>query len=85
MCDLTINYLKFCLNSTDHYTKKAKLRDVEGKHFYSKICGLIVLVLIMGGVFSVGGYSSKVFLLACTSTLVAFSKLLERKKEKEVN
>ena len=65
--------------------KKAKLRDVEGKHFYPKICGLIVLVLIMGGVFSVGGYSSKVFLLACTSTLVAFSKLLERKREKEVN
>lgn len=65
--------------------KKAKSKDIEGKHFYPKICESIILVLIMAIVFSVGGDSSKVFLLACTSTLVAFSKLLERKREKEVN
>ena len=60
--------------------KREKLKDAEGKYFYSKICGLVLLALVIGFVFSILGYSSKIFLLACTNTLVASSKLLERIK-----
>ncbi len=82
--DFSISWLLLCISIITIFieAKKEKLRDVEGRYFYTRICGLILLILIIGIVFSVLGYFSKLFLLACTSTLVASSKLLERTKAK---
>ena len=47
MCDLTINYLKFCLNSTDHYTP-VRLALVlnkissDAKEYYEGVTVLLV-------------------------------------------
>lgn len=58
--------------------KREKMRDEEGRHFYPKICAIILVILIAGIVFTAFDSASKLFLLACTNTLVAGSKLLER-------
>ncbi len=58
--------------------KKEKANNEEGQYFYPKICRIILLVLITSIIFSVRGYSSKLFLLACTNILVIFSKQLEK-------
>lgn len=55
-----------------------KMRDAEGRYFYRKICIIIIVIIVAGIFFTVAGYSSKLFLLSCTYTLVAISKLLER-------
>ena len=63
--------------------KREKLKDAEGRHFYPKICMIILIILIIGIVFTTVGSSSKLFLLACT--IVAVSKLLERTQAIEEN
>lgn len=65
--------------------KREKLKDAEGRHFYPKICMIILIILIIGIVFTTLGSSSKLFLLACTNILVAVSKLLERTQAIEEN
>ncbi len=61
------------------------MKDAEGRHFYPKICMIILIILIIGIVFTTLGSSSKLFLLACTNILVAVSKLLERTQAIEEN
>lgn len=58
--------------------KRERMKDAEGRHFYPKICMIILIILIIGIAFTILGSSSKLFLLACTNILVAVSKLLER-------
>lgn len=61
--------------------KGEKLRDEEGIHFYYKICIIILVILIIGIIFTVWRFSSGLFLLTCTNKLVAVSKLLENTQE----
>lgn len=65
--------------------KREKMKDAEGRYFYPKICMIILIILIIGIVFTTLGSSSKLFLLACTNILVAVSKLLERTQAIEEN
>lgn len=58
--------------------KREKMRDEEGRHFYPKICAIILAILVAGVVLTALDAVSKLFLLACTVALVAASKLLER-------
>lgn len=58
--------------------RREKTKDAEGKHFYPVICVISMMIFVIGIVFTILGSSSKLFLLACTSSLVAASKLLER-------
>ena len=57
--------------------KRERLRDVEGRHFYPRICLILVCILFASVIFKVLNCPSKFFLLACTVFLVAGSKLLE--------
>lgn len=54
---------------------RADSRDEEGRHFYPRICMLILAILMAGTVFWVFREFSKLFLLACTAALAAVSKL----------
>lgn len=55
-----------------------KMYDAEGRYFYCKINIIIIIIIAEGIFFTVAGYSSKLFLLACICALVAISKFLER-------
>lgn len=58
--------------------QKERKKDRDGKHFYPRI-GIIIFLTFMAGIIcTVFAYPSKLFLLACTDALAAFSKLLER-------
>ena len=57
--------------------KRERSKDTEGRHFYPRICAILILVLTVGVAFTILGFSTKLFLLACTVLLVAGSKLLE--------
>ncbi|MCM1090610.1 MAG: accessory gene regulator B family protein [Butyrivibrio sp.] len=58
--------------------KREKLRDADGAHFYPRICMIILVILTVSIVFTLQRASSKLFLIACTSILVAASKLLDK-------
>lgn len=58
-------------------SKIEKKNDAAGRYFYRKICMIIFAIIAIGIVFTVVGYSSKLFLLACTCSLVAISKIVE--------
>lgn len=59
--------------------KRDKKLDEEGKYFYSKIHIIVIATLVACIICSVFNAFSKLFLLACTCTLVAISKILEIK------
>lgn len=82
-----ISWLILCISIIMVFLEanREKLKDVEGKHFYPKICIIILIILIIGFVFTILGYLSKLFLMACTNILVAVSKLLERTQAIEEN
>lgn len=78
--DYYISWLILCLSIITIFfeARREKLRDADGKHFYPKICVIILVILITGVILTALNSSSKLFLLACTNVLVAVSKLLER-------
>lgn len=57
--------------------KRERLKDIEGEYFYPRICVILISVLVAGFVFTILSTYSKLFLLSCTTFLVAMSKLLE--------
>lgn len=61
--------------------QKEKILDEEGKHYYPRICIIVVSILVAGIVFSIVEKFSILFLLACTNALVVMSKILEKTKK----
>lgn len=62
--------------------KWERSRDMEGRHFYPRVCLTLFFILVAGVIFTILDASPKLFLLACTILLVAGSKLLENTCER---